>query len=103
MTNKFEGSDILTWIYRWVDNDTEYTDLKYQCKQLELDIEEKKYDLMNSEEYKDLKITEKKIKADYDTLTMRRELLHLEKQRDQARGYREKCEKIINYLEKGDE
>lgn len=103
MTNKFDGSDLQSWIYRWTDTNNEYNELKYKCKVLELDIEEKKYTLMNSEDYADLKITEKRIRADYDTLTMRRELINLEKQRDNARGYREQCEKIIKYLETGDE
>lgn len=89
---KFLGStgcdydNILVQLDKYHSLKNEYNNLRQEIAVMELDLEIKQYNLIQSEEYKDLKITEKKDKAKRETSTDTLEIIHKNKEKDDVKS-----------------
>lgn len=89
---KFLGStscdyyNILVQLDKYHSLKNEYNNLRQEIAVMELDLEIKQYNLIQSEEYKDLKITEKKDKAKRETSKDTLEIIHKNKEKDDVKS-----------------
>lgn len=89
---KFLGStscdydNILMQLDKYHSLKNEYNNLRQEIAVMELDLEIKQYNLIQSEEYKDLKITEKKDKAKRETSKDTLEIIHKNKEKDDVKS-----------------
>lgn len=89
---KFLGStscdydNILMQLDKYNSLKNEYNNLRQEIAVMELDLEIKQYNLIQSEEYKDLKITEKKDKAKRETSKDTLEIIHKNKEKDDVKS-----------------
>lgn len=89
---KFLGStscdydNILVQLDKYHSLKKEYNNLRQEIAVMELDLEIKQYNLIQSEEYKTLKITEKKDKAKRETSTDTLEIIHKNKEKDDVKS-----------------